>query len=181
MLRWPTSELPICPPGRPTARSEASIVVCGHDARSRSQLDFVASAIALSGGGAPLTRPERRDARWGALSFYLCHFDPAPLMSLSFVQTNWMLILVFLLSGGVRLWPRGQRRFGAVKDVGTPEVTRLINRENAVLLDVREAKEYEGGRLPNAIHIPLSQLGSRAQELAKMASRPIVAYCATGR
>jgi rhodanese-related sulfurtransferase len=102
-------------------------------------------------------------------------------MSLSFVQTNWMLILVFLLSGGMLLWPLVQRRFGAMKDVGTPEVTRLINRENAVLLDVREAKEYEGGRLPNAIHIPLSQLGSRAQELAKMASRPIVAYCATGR
>jgi len=102
-------------------------------------------------------------------------------MSLSFVQTNWMLILVFLLSGGMLLWPLVQRRFGAMKDVGTSEVTRLINRENAVLLDVREAKEYQGGRLPNAIHIPLSQLGSRAQELAKMASRPIVAYCATGR
>ncbi len=102
-------------------------------------------------------------------------------MSLSFVQTNWMLILVFLLSGGMLLWPLVQRRFGAMKDVGTSEVTRLINRENAVLLDVREAKEYEGGRLPNAIHIPLSQLGSRASELAKMASRPIVAYCATGR
>ncbi len=102
-------------------------------------------------------------------------------MSLSFVQNNWMLILVFLLSGAMLAWPLFQRGFGAMKDVGTPEVTRLINRQNAVLLDVREAKEYEGGRLPNAIHIPLSQLGSRAQELAKMVSRPIVAYCATGR
>ncbi len=102
-------------------------------------------------------------------------------MSLSFIQTNWMLIAVFLLSGAMLVWPLVQRQFGAMKDIGTSEVTRLINRQNAVLLDVREAKEYEGGRLPSAIHIPLSQLGSRAQELAKMASRPIVAYCATGR
>jgi rhodanese-related sulfurtransferase len=102
-------------------------------------------------------------------------------MSLSFVQRNWMLIAVFVLSGAMLIWPVFQRRFGAMKDIGTPEVTRLINRQNAVLLDVREAKEYEGGRLPNAIHIPLSQLGGRAQELAKMASRPVVAYCATGR
>ncbi len=102
-------------------------------------------------------------------------------MSLSFVQSNWMLIVVFLLSGAMLVWPLFQRRFGAMKEIGTPEVTRLINRQNAVLLDVREAKEYEGGRLPNAIHIPLSQLGSRAQELSKMASRPVVAYCATGR
>ena len=50
-----------------------------------------------------------------------------------------------------------------MKDIGTLEATRLINRQNAVLLDVRETKEYEGGRLPNAIHIPLSQLGSRAR------------------
>jgi rhodanese-related sulfurtransferase len=92
-----------------------------------------------------------------------------------------MLIAVFLLSGAMLVWPLFQRGFGAMQDVGTAEVTRLINRENAVLLDVREAKEYEGGRLPNAIHIPLSQLGSRAQELAKMAARPVVAYCATGR
>ncbi len=100
---------------------------------------------------------------------------------MSFVQNNWMLILVFVLSGAMLVWPLFQRRFGAMKDIGTPEVTRLINRQNAVLLDVREAKEYDGGRLPNAIHIPLSQLGSRAQELAKMAARPIIAYCATGR
>ena len=28
-LVWPTSELPICPSGRPTARPEASSCVCG--------------------------------------------------------------------------------------------------------------------------------------------------------
>jgi rhodanese-related sulfurtransferase len=49
-----------------------------------------------------------------------------------------------------------------------------------VLLDVREINEYEAGRLPKAIHIPLSQLASRAGELAKLTARPIVAYCATG-
>ena len=100
---------------------------------------------------------------------------------MSFVENNWMLILVFVLSGSMLIWPLFQRRFSTVKDVGTTEVTLLINRQNAVLLDVREPKEYEGGRLPNAIHIPLSQLEGRAQELAKFSSRPVIAYCATGR
>jgi rhodanese-related sulfurtransferase len=100
---------------------------------------------------------------------------------ITFVENNWMLVLVFVLSGSMLVWPLFQRRFSAVKDVGTAEVTLLINRQNAVLLDVREPKEFEGGRLPNAIHIPLSQLQSRAQELAKFSSRPVVAYCATGR
>ena len=78
------------------------------------------------------------------------------------------------------LWPLIQRQLAPGRDVGTHEVTRLINSSNAVLLDVRETKEYEGGRLPNAIHIPLSQLKSRGGELARYAGKPVVAYCMTG-
>ncbi len=98
-----------------------------------------------------------------------------------FVQENWMLILVFVLSGGMLVWPLVQRRLSAVKDVNSAEATQLINRQNAVLLDVREPKEFEGGRLPAAIHIPLSQLPGRTNELAKLATRPVIAYCAIGR
>ncbi len=100
---------------------------------------------------------------------------------MSFVQNNWMLIVVFLLSGGMLVWPLVQRRFTPVKDVTSAEATQLLNRRNAVLLDVREPKEFEGGRLPNAVHIPLSQLAGRTSELAKLVARPVVAYCETGR
>jgi rhodanese-related sulfurtransferase len=90
------------------------------------------------------------------------------------------LILVLVLSGAMLVWPTIQRRLSPSKDLGNLEVTRLINSANAVLLDVRETQEFEGGRLPNAVHIPLSQLESRGSELARSASRPIVAYCMTG-
>ena len=66
-----------------------------------------------------------------------------------------------VVSGAMLVWPLVQRRLSPVKDVGTLEATRLINSSNAVLLDVRETQEYEGGRLPKASHIPLSQLESR--------------------
>jgi rhodanese-related sulfurtransferase len=98
----------------------------------------------------------------------------------SFVQNNWLLILVFVLSGAMLVWPLVHRRLSPGKDVGNLEATRLINSSNAVLLDVRETKEYEGGRLPNAIHIPLSQLANRGGELARYAGKPVVAYCMTG-
>ena len=41
-------------------------------------------------------------------------------------------------------------------------------------------EDFEGGRLPNAVHVPLSQLEARAKDLAKDLSRPVVAYCETG-
>ena len=66
------------------------------------------------------------------------------------------------------LWPLVQRRLSPVKEIGTLNVTHLINHQNAVLLDVRETKEFEGGKLPNAVHIPLSQLERPLGELAKM-------------
>ena len=100
--------------------------------------------------------------------------------TLSFIQNNWAQILVLLVSGGMLLWPLIGKRFSAVKEVGTLQATRLINSENAVLLDLREAKEYEGGRLPNATHIPLSQLASRGAELRKFSGRPVITYCDRG-
>jgi len=98
----------------------------------------------------------------------------------SFIQTNWLLILVFFMSGAMLLFPFVQRLASPLKEVGTLGAIQLVNSRNAVLLDVREPKEYEGGRLPNAIHIPLGQLGSRIQELAKLTARPIVVYCGRG-
>lgn len=99
---------------------------------------------------------------------------------MSFIETNWMLVLVMLLSGAMLLWPYVQRLVSPVREIGTLNVTQLINTRNAALLDIREPKEFEGGRIPNAIHIPAGQLGSRSQELGKLVSRPIVVYSERG-
>jgi rhodanese-related sulfurtransferase len=99
---------------------------------------------------------------------------------MAFVEKNWLLLLTFVASGLMLLWPLVSRRLSPVKEVGTLDATRLINHEDAVLLDVRETNEYETGKLPNAIHIPLSQLKDRAGELSKLAPRPVVVYCASG-
>jgi hydroxyacylglutathione hydrolase len=50
--------------------------------------------------------------------------------------------------------------------------------EGALLLDVREASEWNAGHAPGAVHIPYEQLRERAHELPL--DRPIVAYCAGG-
>ena len=97
-----------------------------------------------------------------------------------FLQENWLLILVAFVSGAMLVWPLVQKRFSPMKELGTLGVTHLVNNQDAVLVDVRETKEYDGGRLPNAVHIPLSQIDTRAGELAKYAGRPVIAYCATG-
>ena len=48
----------------------------------------------------------------------------------------------------------------------------------AVLLDVREPREWQAGHAPRARHIPLGQLPRRAAELPK--SRAVVTVCRSG-
>jgi len=73
------------------------------------------------------------------------------------------------------LWPAIRRvAGGAAHEVGTFEATQLINRRDAIVLDVRDAGEFANGHIPSAKHIPLAQLASRLKELEKFKERPIV-------
>ena len=98
---------------------------------------------------------------------------------MAFVRENWLLILVAFASGAMLVWPLIQRRIGPAKGVGTSEAIRLINSRDAVMLDVRDAKELAGGRVPNAAHVPMSELSARSPEFAKK-GKPVIAYCDTG-
>ncbi|HEX7245925.1 MAG TPA: rhodanese-like domain-containing protein [Solirubrobacterales bacterium] len=48
----------------------------------------------------------------------------------------------------------------------------------AQLVDVRAEHEWEMGRIPGAVHLPLAELSERAGEIDK--ERPIVFYCRGG-
>jgi rhodanese-related sulfurtransferase len=101
-------------------------------------------------------------------------------MLITFLENNWPLVLVMIASGGMLLWPLVQHRLSSASEVGAMQATQLINRQNAVMLDVRETQEYEGGRVPNAVHLPLSQLAGRGDEIKKFSARPVIAYCERG-
>ncbi len=47
----------------------------------------------------------------------------------------------------------------------TPEVAVRLLGEGAALIDVREPEEWRVGRAPEALHIPLGELGARLAEL----------------
>ena len=99
---------------------------------------------------------------------------------MQFVQNNLMLIAIALLSAGMLVWPLIGRRMSGVKEVETLEATQLINHRDAVILDVREDKEFVTGHLPNAKHIPLGQLIARLKDVEKFKNKPIVVNCRSG-
>jgi rhodanese-related sulfurtransferase len=99
-------------------------------------------------------------------------------MPMEFINQNIMLISLVAVSGLSLLWPMLVRPSG--NSVGPVEATQLINREDAHIVDVREADEYAAGHLPEAKNIPTGKLADRIGELEKFKDKPIIVCCASG-
>ncbi|WP_174258750.1 molybdopterin-synthase adenylyltransferase MoeB [Myxococcus xanthus] len=67
-----------------------------------------------------------------------------------------------------------------IREVSVDDVKRLLDARASVrLLDVREADEYAGGRLPGALHIPRGYLELRIESQVQR-DEELVVYCAGG-
>jgi rhodanese-related sulfurtransferase len=61
------------------------------------------------------------------------------------------------------------------------KLAQSMNKEGALLLDVRELDEYKAVHAPNAQLIPLGELSSRLKEIEAYKDKPIVVMCRSGR
>lgn len=100
-------------------------------------------------------------------------------MLLEFLQKNILLVAAAVGSGAMLLWPliRGGAGGGSVS---TLEATQLINRQDALVLDVREPARFAEGHILGARNMPLADLAKRAGELEKFKNRPVIVACDSG-
>jgi rhodanese-related sulfurtransferase len=96
---------------------------------------------------------------------------------MDFVRDNLLLFVVAFVSGAMLLWPLFRRSAGGPW-VNTAEATHLINREDALVVDVRDPGEYGAGHILGAKNVPLSRLNDA--EVAKRKDRPVIVYCEGG-
>jgi rhodanese-related sulfurtransferase len=100
---------------------------------------------------------------------------------IEFIQKNIWLVMIAVASGAMLIWPLISKRFLRGKEVGVAEAVQLINRQDAAIVDVRDAAEFKAGHIPNARNIPHGQIGDRLKDLEKFKSKPILLSCATGQ
>lgn len=77
-----------------------------------------------------------------------------------------------------RVFPRNPAPSPSLPTVGPKEAKSLVERENALIVDVREPDEWADARIPGAIHIPLSDIPARAAEIPR--DRPVILQCRSG-
>lgn len=71
------------------------------------------------------------------------------------------------------------RRSG--KQVTAQELVNLMNRDQATVLDVRDANDYSQGHIVNSMNIPYAALARRIDELDKYKEKPLVIACKMGQ
>jgi rhodanese-related sulfurtransferase len=87
-----------------------------------------------------------------------------------------LVIILFMLVGG-----EIRQRLSGVTEIGPVEATRMLSHDNAVMIDMREDKEYREGHIINAIHAPASKKDSYTGKLEKYRDRPLIVYCRSGQ
>ena len=85
---------------------------------------------------------------------------------LDFFFENILLISIAFISGSLLVWPLLTKNIG-IKRLSTADATTMLNRQNGILIDLREDDDMTGGVIPQAERIPSSILLKRREEFDK--------------
>jgi len=96
---------------------------------------------------------------------------------IDFTMNHWLLVLSFVLVGALLIYNLLQGNKGSVDPLGA---TDLINHQDAVVVDVRPAADYQKGHIINAVNIPSNGFANQINSLNKHKDKPIVVSCRSG-
>ncbi len=97
-----------------------------------------------------------------------------------FVTNHLFLFSLLVAISSLLIWNLFGNAMSGISQVIPMEATRLINHENAVILDLRSENNFKEGHIINAINIPAERLSERQNELQKYKERHVILYCNNG-
>lgn len=99
---------------------------------------------------------------------------------IEFASNHTILIASFVIVLGMIIGSEFNLLTRGFKNISPGDVTRLMNHEDTLLLDIRTIGEHREGHIINCIHIPTNELDKRISELNKHKNAHIITYCRTG-
>ena len=100
---------------------------------------------------------------------------------IEFASNNFLLAGIWLALVVMLIYSYINGMMSPVKEVSVHEMTLLINREDAVVLDTRGANEFKAGHITGARQIKPEELREKNfSKLEKYKDTPIIVVCAMG-
>lgn len=97
-----------------------------------------------------------------------------------FVVNHWILFSVLVLNIlALALYVAKGSGDGAPQLPPT-EVTRIVNHQDATIIDVRDQAAYGRGHILGSLSLPLADLASRAGTLTLDRKKPVILCCQAG-
>lgn len=94
-----------------------------------------------------------------------------------FITNNWMLAAAWLVLFALLIVSFTRT---SSKTIGNQQITTMINRENAVIIDIRSKADFNKGHLIGSLNIPAAQIKDAEKELEKHQQHPIILVDANG-
>jgi rhodanese-related sulfurtransferase len=98
-----------------------------------------------------------------------------------FLQQNILLVTVAVVSGSLLVWPLMMSLVNGTNEVSVTDAVNLINRKDALLIDVRDPAEFAAGHIPHARNVPAAQVAERLKEFDRYKSKPVIVHCRNGQ
>jgi len=96
---------------------------------------------------------------------------------IEFISNHWMLSAAWVVLATLLIISFTNT---SSKVIGAQEVTMMINREKATVIDIRSKADFNKGHLLGSINIPASEIKNADKELEKHKQNPIVLVDANG-
>ena len=97
-----------------------------------------------------------------------------------FFFNHWDLFAALAIILAMLVFQTFGARLRGYKEIDPQGAVHLINQQDALLVDVREDREYRDGFIVGSQHIPLGKFGSRTDELEPYRDKPVIVGCRSG-
>jgi len=98
----------------------------------------------------------------------------------SFIVNHWILVTLFVVLVGLILSDTVNRKISGLSPLGTAQAIKIVNQNNGLFLDIREAAEFKKEHISESMSLPLSKLDAGIDKL-KDPAQPIILICASGQ
>lgn len=88
------------------------------------------------------------------------------------------LLAAAIISAALLVWPLINRKPYVLSVL---EATQLINKHNAIIIDLRVSEIFEKGHLPQSRHYEFSTLSENIKQIAKNKAQPLLLVDENGR